>query len=719
MSPLAAYVVAAWVVDRATEVVGVLEPRLNWRADRQLPLRSLLIGKEMLGLLGLRSHHRQVLAALTSLPYPLQRKLGVVSSSGREITYREIEKAMGQIADILANPEVLVPHDHPVADADTGEVFLCPVQCPYIVADDKWYLTAMAHAAIPDDIPRSPDAAMDWSDVEGHAKPLFAFARDVTPVPGDGPGDEHFDALNIRATSDKDSVPAEGDTPADAPVPDKDSVPAEGSTPDEVPAPAEGQAPADDSTPDKVPAPASAAKTNKAPRDANNRAIPTKDEDARWGHRSRRPGVSEYFTGWDNHSAVMVRGRDGTMYAPFTVGSLLVPAGSYPGDAAVALLRAARHHGTVIRDLITDRGYTNLAVDRFARPVHELVEDVVQDLFPYQWKRKVDYIVVRNRGTADERTIQIICTGGGYFASSLPEMWHNLERPAPNATQAERAENRLQFDMRGAYAFVRHGHTDAGTPRWAGPATPHARFRVRCVNNPRSMRAPYERPQTGCVLGTPCSCGDVVAIQDPTAEKERQDLMWGTTKWTLSNNRRTAVEREYADHTVQVTRFKRGSICCFGTVKQALYYSPIVVARNVQVAMRWYRDEGQPSPWNLDEISRPDYALSKELGGDDPADTPEAPTIDGPCSCGRSAPEPAAQAVSADDGDDAADGYNPTEDGGTAEDGAPHEVVAQAVKSGPNREQRRLAEKSRKKGRAAVSKPPKPPPQDTTPPDRQ
>jgi len=214
-NPLAAYVLAAWVVDRAVDVRTVLEARLRWRADRQMPLRTLLIGVEMLSILGKRLHHRQVVVVLESLPYPLQHKLGVPGRHGEALSYRRVEQAMGDIARILADPEVLVPHDHPDADADTGEVFACPPTCPFLLADHNWFMTAMAQAAIPDDIPRSPDMAIDWTDVEGWAKPQFRFKPDVTAAPNDMPGDYHSEALTKKDTSsDADSEPeALGDGP--------------------------------------------------------------------------------------------------------------------------------------------------------------------------------------------------------------------------------------------------------------------------------------------------------------------------------------------------------------------------------------------------------------------------------------------------------------------------------------------------------------------------
>lgn len=651
--PLAACVMAAWTVDRATKVVAVLESRLNWRPDRQLPLRTLLIGVEMLGILGRRSHHRQVRLALRSLPENVQRTLGVIDAAGRVVTYRQIEKAVCQIAGILKKPTILVDHDHDLIDKDTGEVLPCPVTCPYTRADHNWFMAAMAQASIPDDIPRAQDMAMDSTDMETWAKSLFRFSADFASAPGDAPGDYHDDAAKAEAAAIKS---AKGSSEAEP--------------------------------------------TTNAPTGPDDRAVPSKDEDARWGHRARRTGVSPFFAGYDCHTLLGVPGRTGRPYAPFVEAVALVPAASYPGDAAVAVLRLARHYDVQVRDLIADRGYSRLDSNRFGRPMKDLADNVVFDLVQWQQKRQVDYTAVLHRGTPKERTVRILRIAGGFFSDALPgtppDNLHDLKRPGWSATKSQRQATQRTFDRRAQYAFVRHDVLPSGSQRWAGPATSYAGFKVRCPNNPPSMRAPHERPLTSCTEGVPCSCGEVVVIDDPETERERQNNLWGGTDWTKSYNRRTVVERGYADDKFQITNFDRSSVYCFGTVKHAFYYSPIIVARNLQVALRWYRDTGQPDPWGIENIGGPDYQLPPELGGlglvEDVGgdDDPEAPD----------------DVIEAGAEEDTEAGAEETDTGDEDMD-----LGTDSGRPGLNREQRRAAAR-RARGRAKKSsKPPKPPPQ--------
>lgn len=641
MTPLAAAIVATWVVDRAEEVRRVLEARLNWQPHRQLSLRTLLIGLQMLGMVGRHGHHRQVRLALRSLPFAAQRALNVVDGRGTVVSYRQVEKAMTQIARILESPTVLVDHDHDEADPETGEVFPCPVTCPFMEADHDWFAAEFAYASMPEDIPRALDMSMDWTDVQTWGKQIFRFEPDAVTDPKDVGDDAHSAALTAAAPKSK---------------------------------------------------------RPKGPLGPDGRPVPSKDQDGRWGHRSARPGVDPFFIGADNHTLLGVPGRDGTQFAAFLYGSVLVPAGSYAGDAAMKLLRIARYHGVKIRDLIADRGYTRLNPDRFWRPAHLLVEDIVMDLTQNQQKQKVDYTVVMDEGQPEERVVRIARIAGSFFTDGLPTELIGLERPAINANREERERIQKLFDLRKKFAFVRHDHPSPDTQRWAGPASRYAGFKVRCPNNHQSMRAAHKRPLTSCVEGVQCSCSEVVVIDDPDTDRERQRRIWGTTQWTKSYNRRTVVERGYSDDKYQVTNFTRASVYCFGTVKHSIYYSPIIVARNIQVALRWYRDHDMVEPWGLDEICRPDYKLPPELGGVHAVDDALDPSPEGEPAEGEAAPaEPAEEADEDEAEDDDTDG--PT-------------------KPGRNRKQRRAA-KPRSRSSRPPDKPTKPPPRRTPKPDEQ
>ncbi|MDQ6945335.1 MAG: hypothetical protein M3256_03480 [Actinomycetota bacterium] len=643
-----AYALATWLVDRPTavEVRTVLEPLLNWRHDRQMPLRAFQVGLAMIGILDVPSHHRQIYNVLRSLPFEMQHQLGARTPKGNSVSYRVIEKGINQIARILCDPPVLVDHDHPLADEETGEVLPCPVRCPYMEADATWFVTAMALAAIPDGIPVAKDLALDWTDMPGWGKQLFRFENDLVVAEGDDELDYHGEAAEREAKAAKKA---------------KD--------------------------PTKV-----------APIGPDGRKVPSKDSESRWGHRSVRSGVDPFYIGFAAHTALGVPEMDGTRRPAFVHGAEIRPAGSYAGDAAVHMFRTMRYFGLETRDLVADRGYTALRPDGFSRPILEIVGNVVLDLIEHQARKKADWTVIRDKGKPTERTIRIGRIAGGYFTDGLPKTLEGLRRPGPNADKAARLASMAKCDRRAQYAFVHHDFTNAGTERLAGPATHTAGYRVNCVNNRRPGSWPAGkldlRPRTSCKKGIPCSCGEVLVIADPDSERERQEHLWGTTEWTTSFNRRTVVERGYSDDKFHITSLNRAHIRCFGTVKHAIYYAPIVAARNLQIALRWYYDTDQTDPWDIQSVSRPDYRF------------PEEPALASEPESNDDSPELAAL-ISAAAEPKAKKGLAPT-------------LVLEAPAAPPlNRKQRRVAERSASSGRRANSKPPKPPPRSTPPPDRQ
>lgn len=627
-----AYYLACSVVDSriGAEVRNVLEDRLPWRSDHQLPLRSIQVGMVIAAILGRPGQHMAVLDVLKELPDDLQAKLEVIRQGRKAITYRKIESTVTQLARILSQPEVLVEHDHLVADPETGEKMPCPPACQFMVADATWYVTGMGLAAIPDDVAKATDMALDWTDDPTWAKERFARGCDAESAPGDEL-DYHGEAICAQKTSTKGQIGDDG------------------------------------------------------------RAVPSKDSEARKGHRSPRSNLSEFFIGFYLHTMVGVPGSNGKRVAPFTFGAQIVPAGAYAGDSAIAVLRTMRHFGLQVDTLIADRGYTALDVDRFSRPVRELVGNIVLDLVEHQRKRKPDHVVVKRGGKWPGREIRVKVIAGSYFASSLSDDFDALARPGRDADAETVAESLAEFDFRAQFAFVRHGSTNAGTSRWAGPATKYAGYKIVCPNYPPRFKGhpgdPEDRPITNCVKGQPCSCGAYITVADRTTEREQQDETWGTTAWTKLWNRRTAVERQYADDKIHVGSLARGNIRCFGKVKHAIYYAPMAAARNLQVALRWYHQEGIPDPWDLHRLNRdghrPDVA---------PKENPAPPT-------------PAAPAAAA----------QRTTEASTMTAPAAVDLLEepQVLATRLNRQQRRAAERKANSGRRGTSKPPKPPPKGT------
>ena len=152
------------------------------------------------------------------------------------------------------------------------------------------------------------------------------------------------------------------------------------------------------------------------------------------------------------------------------------------------------------RHLIADRAYNDVRNERFALPVWRLGYTTIYDLHP------------RQRGThpgPDGSGTQWI--DGTSYPMSLPRGLVVIVPIDHDMTEDLRERIERRHQARQAYAFVPHEarHPD-GSRRYRGPAVPPVR--VRCSNNPISMRAPHSVPTTSCKRGSPCSCGRTVTF---------------------------------------------------------------------------------------------------------------------------------------------------------------------------------------------------------------
>lgn len=114
--------------------------------------------------------------------------------------------------------------------------------------------------------------------------------------------------------------------------------------------------------------------------DPNGRDVRTADPDARDGHRSatnsRRAGI---FTGHDLHNFVQVRdvrssdGRENVVFGPDVPPVLtrftLAPAGSPPDATVVPQLQDMNRDERRLRDVLVDRGYSQLSASGMFHPV--------------------------------------------------------------------------------------------------------------------------------------------------------------------------------------------------------------------------------------------------------------------------------------------------------------------------------------------------------------
>ncbi len=297
------------------------------------------------------------------------------------------------------------------------------------------------------------------------------------------------------------------------------------------------------------------------------------DPDARDGYRSgKNLAPKEVFLGYDLHLVVDVtpeRAKPGV--PPLIRGMALAPAGTLKSTPGLAAIDAVTHASRAPRKLCADRGYTYLKTGRWARPLCLRGIISVHDLHGNQ------------RGVHPGPLPGAVFVDGGLFIDALPQRLRKLPSARLGMSAAERAQLCEQYDKRAPYAFTPFGRLNhkRGTQRYRGPALTG---RVRCPNNPRSLRLPpHNRPTTTCTPGKACACGKTVTLGPGDYLNLRQPHLWGTTAWRLDYARRNNVESGNAALKTHHAQFARGSIRVLGTTKHSLLLAFILGSVNIAI----------------------------------------------------------------------------------------------------------------------------------------
>jgi len=272
----------------------------------------------------------------------------------------------------------------------------------------------------------------------------------------------------------------------------------------------------------------------------------------------------------------------------------LSPAGSHKGISGLPAVQVLGDRIGKPRQLIADRAYNYVTNDTFAIPVWRLGYTTIYDLHPVQRGT--------HPGPGGSDTIWI---DGVLYPTSLPEGLHDIEPIEAKMDVGVRARLERQHQARQAYAFVPHGaRRPDGSRRYRGPAVPPNR--VRCPNNPISMREPQSVPTTSCTPGIPCGCGRTITLTDTDYPDLRMPFQHGTLAWEASYHRRVGIESVFADLKRNRMTWHRGFFRGFGIRRYTLLAGFTLAALNLLIlhdaATRrgtldcWGRFLGEPEP---------------------------------------------------------------------------------------------------------------------------
>lgn len=321
-------------------------------------------------------------------------------------------------------------------------------------------------------------------------------------------------------------------------------------------------------------------------RGADGREQHSLDPDARAGYRSgKNMRRKEVFLGYDLHIIVPVPelGQEPVPHVALSLST--APAGADKAAAGVRAIDALRA-GHTVNTLLNDRGYSYRVPEAWASPLRARGIESVHDLHTNQ------------RGVRPGPRAGTIWVDGGLFSSALPANLRALPMPNLKMSAEEKAKLCEEYDKRLPYRFEPMTAPDprTGARRYRGPAV--KRPRLRCPNNPVSMRKGYDLPTTRCVKGTACGCSVTLTVEADTELKNRQRLPWGTTEWAASYGRRSGVEsinsEAKGNRGIKLGRFFTRVT---GKVVNHLLLTFALVGLNVRLLRDWHALRTQRDPW--------------------------------------------------------------------------------------------------------------------------
>jgi len=230
----------------------------------------------------------------------------------------------------------------------------------------------------------------------------------------------------------------------------------------------------------------------------------------------------------------------------------MTPAGSRKGTGGLSRGAGRRGKRSRSRQLIADRAYNNVRNDTFALPVWKLGYTTIYDLHPNR----------RGMHPGPEGT-HTFWIDGVLYADSLPEGLYDLDPIAIDVSKDDRERVERRHQARQAYAYIPHDarHPDESRS-YRGPAAQPGR--LRCPNNPKSMRAPQSVPTTSCTRGEECGCGHTITLYDSDYPDMRMPFQHGTLACEMSYHRRVGIESVFADLKQNRLHVHRGYFRGFG-----------------------------------------------------------------------------------------------------------------------------------------------------------
>jgi hypothetical protein len=229
----------------------------------------------------------------------------------------------------------------------------------------------------------------------------------------------------------------------------------------------------------------------------------------------------------------------------------------------VPTLLDLRERGLPVKEVIWDRGYSQLIAAATAHPLH--AAGIEQTFRPMERQRKLQ-----------PHSTDAILIEGQLFSASVPEELRRLKMPPLGADEEQLRAYEQRFNQRARFRWQRHARPDSdGVTRWKCPF--HAGF-LRSRDLPwtmsRSRQAPLVDLMGGdrCCDGTKSLSAENVALWQP--------ITAGTTAWRVSYGRRQVAEGANAMLKGGFVNIERKFLRVLGRTKMMLLLAFTIAGHN-------------------------------------------------------------------------------------------------------------------------------------------
>jgi hypothetical protein len=309
---------------------------------------------------------------------------------------------------------------------------------------------------------------------------------------------------------------------------------------------------------------------------ADGRNIYTADPDARAGYRSATSSrAAGPYNGYELHLGVQTRDLDWTdkvlsvKFGPEVPGIVntmaVAPAGSHRADAVVPHLISAKNSGADLKEVLYDRGYSQLRPETHSHPLNRAgIEQTFQPKGHQRLPRPY--------------TKDAIIIEGQLFSAHLPDDLRGpLSMPPQGASEETKEKFERDFNRRASYRYTRHAGPDAdGTTRWKCPF--HSGL-LRSRSLPYTMRKSRKARLVDLPEGARC-CGGILSV--PAGDLPIwQRISPGTTAWRKSMGRRLVVETANGALKGGFVNIERKFLRVFGRTKTTVVLAFTIVGHNL------------------------------------------------------------------------------------------------------------------------------------------